>query len=293
MEVRCNIRPATFKKQHMATYKTKSAFAATFYMLLFFVLIAAGCTDSTAVNQQKQTLLPETAPKELRLLEADATLHRRLQGVHEADDRYEALLAAGSVSVEALDETNGQIIQAEMALQQTIDSLKQLYSGTTGNDRDSFMHLTDYFRTTLENRRFLSDMRMIASAETDDSTTMQQTLLRLRADVAAKAKKIAQLEQAAAARTRQATLDLPPTATPLERKLLAPEAASPAQKKDAYAPANGESIEQLKQRNKNLAAALNAIQTQYGTLSKYYRQLKQDYDQVQNELAGMRKSTTQ
>jgi hypothetical protein len=278
----------------MITYNTKTGFAAPFYRLLLVVLVTAGCADPTAVNPEKQTLLPKTEKNEARLLQADAALHRRLQTVFEADDSYEALLASGSASADALDEKNGQIIQAEMALQQTIDSLKQSASFTAAaGNKDTLLHLVDYFRTTLENRRFLSDMRMIASAETDDSTTMQQTLLRLRADVAAKAKKIAQLEQAAAARTRQATLDLPPTATPLERKLLAPEAASPAQKKDAYAPANGESIEQLKQRNKNLAAALNAIQTQYGTLSKYYRQLKQDYDQVQNELAGMRKSTTQ
>jgi hypothetical protein len=64
-------------------------------------------------------------------------------------------------------------------------------------------------------------------------------------------------------------------------------------KNKIYAPANGESPEQLKQRNRNLAAAYNALQTQYGTLSKYYRQLKQDYDRMLNERAALHTPTDQ
>ncbi len=269
----------------MIVMNHKMTFAPAPFLLLFCACLAAtGCSDAASENGG-QTVFKAG---ETGLTAADAALHRRLQAVYEADDRYDALLAANAVRTELLDEKNGDIIQAEMALQKTIDSLQQ--APAAGADSSALARLTGYFKTTLQNRRFLSDMRMIASAESDDSTAMQQALLRLRAEVDEKTKRIARLEQQAGAAPKQASVSFPATATPLERKLLSPEASRQIEKTAAATPANGESLAQLKQRNKNLATALNAVQTQYGTLSKYYRELKQDYDRAQTELANLRKA---
>lgn len=254
---------------------------------LSLLIVICSCANSATEKQQKHTLLSETTQSEEKLLLTDAVLHQQLQAVQQADDEYNALLTNPATPT-ALDEKNGQIIQAEMALQQTIDSLEQRSQSSTTEAKKELAQLTGYFKATLENRRFLSDIRMIASADNDDSATMQQVLLRLRADVQEKKEKIALLERATSNRSKTATLDLPPAATSLERKLLTPNGSGTAQK-STYAPANGESLEQLKQRNKNLVSALNAVQTQYGTLMKYYRQLKQDYDRMLNEQAALRK----
>jgi hypothetical protein len=222
----------------------------------------AGCNGS-ADTGANTPLSQTTAASEL--LRTDAVLHQRLQAVHDADAAYNDMLESGATTA-ALDDRNGQVIQAEMALQQTIDSLEQL-SKPAGAQQ---LQWTGYFRNALQSRRVLSDLRMVLSADSDDSTTMQQTLRRLQAELQDKNKRISALEAAnrnAAARQSQGTGNLA-----------------------ANAPAQGETPADLRQRNKNLSLALNNMQVKYFVLGRDYLVLKKQHERTLAELAALRKS---
>lgn len=261
----------------MNYYKNSFLSATAFFILLAGLLFtASGCTGPTAENSGETALSSGTVPVEKELLQADDALHVRLQAVQEADNQYVQLLS-GPASPATLDEKSGLVIQAEMALQQTIDSLEQR---TIKNDETSNQHLAQiilYFKTALQNRRAVSDMRMIVSADSDDSTTMQKTLLSLRSDVQEKNQRITALERA----------------NKTKSKSVAPAGTIENTQNYTYAPAKGESLAELKQRNKNLALALNNIQVKYFVIGRDYLVLKKEHDRTVNELAALRKSGNQ
>jgi hypothetical protein len=230
----------------------------------------AGCNGSGSADTGANTPLSQTTAAS-ELLRTDAVLHQRLQAVHDADAAYNDLLESGATTA-TLDDRNGQVIQAEIALQQTIDSLEQQHkqAGT------QLLQWTGYFKNALQSRRALSDLRMVLSADSDDSTTTQQTLRRLQAELQDKNKRIAALEQAnrnaVARQSQEAGNSLQP--------------GNPA----AYTPAKGETPADLRQRNKNLSLALNNMQVKYFVLGRDYLVLKKQHERTLAELAALRKS---
>jgi hypothetical protein len=232
--------------------------------ILFFCINAA-CNTSTTEKPGATT-----TTNEKDLLQADNLLHQRLQAVQEADNRYTELLTLGTTTAQQ-DEESGRIAQAEIALQQSIDSLERRYANAaskgTGMER-----LLGYFRATLRNRQAASDLRMALSAGSDNSASMQQTLLQLRADVRERERKIAELESRPATRNERAA-----------------ESNAPSREPRNIAPADGESLGDLKQRNKNLSTELNNVQNKYFIIGRNYLLLKQEHERTLKELAALRK----
>lgn len=243
----------------------------TVIILLLGIAVFGSCT-SPETRSQKLAASP-AASVENSLLQADDVLHQQLQAVQQADDAYAQLLAHRTTTKE-LDDRDGRIVQAEITLQQTVDSLEQ-HSTLNNEGKERLLRLTAYYKSALQNRRAASDMRMVLSANSDDSTAAQQMVLRLRADVQERDKRIAALEQ----QTRQnsnavALLQNPPS----------------GKQTDNYAPARGEGAADMKQRNKNLSLALGNLQTKYFVLGRNYLVLKQEHDRTVTELAALRKS---
>lgn len=236
---------------------------------LFFVVV--GCTAPTAEQQQKDAFAG-TASTETGVLQADETLHRRLQEVLEADDAFTQL--AGNATTETLDEKSGQIIQAEIALQKTIDSLEQ-HAKTAEESNTELTSRIAYFKAALQNRRAISDMRMVISANSDDSVTARQTRAQLEKQLQEKNKTIATLERAVQARGAK---------QPTPGNLVYDNG------KNGYAPAKSESMADLRQRNKNLSLALGSLQTKYFLVGRDYLVLKKEHERTVNELAALRKS---
>jgi hypothetical protein len=192
--------------------------------------------------------------------------------VQEADNRYTELLTVGTTTAQQ-DEESGRIAQAEIALQQSIDSLERRYA-TDANKGAGMERLLGYFRATLRNRQAASDLRMALSAGSDNSASMQQTLLQLRADIRERDRKIAELEQ---------------ESRPANRNERTAESNTASREPRNSAPANGESLAELKQRNKNLLTELNNVQNKYFIVGRNYLLLKQEHDRTVKELAALRK----
>ena len=57
--------------------------------------------------------------------------------------------------------------------------------------------------------------------------------------------------------------------------------------------ANGETLADLKQRNKDLSLAYNNLQSKYFSVGRDYLVLKQEHERTLNELAALRKGNTQ
>lgn len=247
------------------TRRTKASGFAAAGMLLLFLL--------TACNPQSTPVAtPATQPNQTAVLDADALLHRRLQMVLDADSTF-AHLATSAAATEMLDAANERITTAEITLQKTMDSLEQIAQDKTDSSA-RLQLIVGYFKTLLESRRALSDLRMLLSANSDDSTSMQHTLVQLRAELHQKNKRIAALEQHSKADNTTA---------------YTPNSPEP----NTNAPARGETLADLKQRNKNLALALNNLQVKYFTIGRDYLVLKKEHEQTLNELAALRNANRQ
>jgi hypothetical protein len=232
---------------------------------LLFFCISSGCNTSTAEQ-------PGTAGAftNAQLLQADNLLHQRLQAVQEADNRYTELLTIGTTTAQQ-DAESGRIAQAEMALQQSIDSLEKRYAAAKNAD---LARLLQFFRASLQNRQAASDLRMALSAESEDSVSMQQTVVQLRADLRERDRRIATLEQESRSVNRSQSI--------AEKNV---KETAPG----SFAPANGESLADLKQRNKNLLLELNNVQNKYFIIGRNYLLLKQEHERTIKELAALRK----
>lgn len=241
-------------------------FSARFLICGTLFFLATSCNSTNKGAQ----------PANEKLLQAYEVLHQRLQALLEQDNTYAGLLSK-PVATEVLDESSGQIIQAEIALQRTIDSLDRTASKTdTGGQNKSLYEVTAHFKALLQNRRLMSDMRMALSAGSDDSTTAQQMLMRLRADLRERDERIAALEKA-----RQAANSQTPPGTKISGNT----------RRDAMT--GGENIEQLKQRTKDLQQSLQDMETKYFTVGRNYLLLKKEHERTMNELAALRRSNGQ
>lgn len=220
---------------------------------------------------------PDAAkPATDKLLQAYEALHQRLEALIEQDNAYAGLLSE-QVTTAQLDESSGTIIQAEMALQRTIDSLDKLALADGNDQKEALRRITAHFKALLQSRRLLSDMRMALSAGSDDSTTAQRMLMQLRTALRAKDEKIAALEKAAQAANS--------STAPPETKMTATNRRN--------AVAGSENIEQLKQRNNDLQQSLQAMETKYFTIGRNYLLLKKEHERTMNELAALRRSNGQ
>lgn len=240
-----------------------------FYSLILFLLAVAGCTNAPSDNRGNALHAGLTDAQQLLL--ADEVLHRQLQAVLEADSAY-ALVLDNSTPA-ALDEKSGSIIQSEMALQNSIDSLEQALSKNKVSSQNAITRLTGYFKAILQNRTTVSDMRMALSAVSDDSTTAQQTLQQLQSHVREKDKRIAALEHASAG----------------TNKRTGPQGQNAnAESYNSNTAANGNPA-QLKQQNNNLQQALKTMESKYFVVGRNYLLLKQEHERTLNELAALRK----
>lgn len=237
------------------------------------LLSLAGCTSTPSIAEESTP--DEMAAIENQVLQADAVLHVRLQAVQQADEAYAQVLTNPAPGA-ALDEKNGQIIQAEMALQQTLDSLRRLPAQR--NDTTRMQQWLRFFEETLLNRRTVSDVRMVLSAYSDDSTTAHQMLLTLQNEVQEKNKRIAALERESSTRSNTTTRT---------------EATTPDTQKADNAPAKGESVADLRQRNKNLSQALSSMQTKYFIMGRDYLVLKKAHERTLQELETLRNTGRQ
>jgi hypothetical protein len=235
-----------------------------FTLLLCWLLTSTGCTSTS--NKEPQKAQSSGAADVWR--QADDLLHQRLQDVLDADNAY-AELASQAVATGALDARNEAIAQAELALLRTMDSLDQSV-GETGNV-SGLQQTIGHFRKILQSRGTLSDLRMVLSANSDDSTTMQHTLLQLRNELREKDKQITALERNNS-RQQEAGTQRPNETEP-----------------KANAPAKGENLADLRQQNKNLSTAYNELQNKYFLVGRNYLLLKQEHERTMNELATLRK----
>jgi hypothetical protein len=233
--------------------------------ILFFCINTA-CNTSTTEKPNGAA-----ASNEKEWQQADNLLHQRLQAVQEADNRYTELLTVGTTTAQQ-DEESGRIAQAEIALQQSIDSLERRYANAAKNA--DLARLLQFFRASLQNRQAASDLRMALSAESEDSVSMQQTVVQLRADLRERDRRIATLEQESRSVNRSQSI--------AEKSV---KETAPG----SFAPANGESLADLKQRNKNLLLELNNVQNKYFIIGRNYLLLKQEHERTIKELAALRK----
>lgn len=239
------------------------------------LLLASACTD--------KPMSSGAGSRSDILWHIDAVLHQRMQAIFDADNAY-AQTATQTASTAAAQDTKSEgVAQAEIALQKTIDSVQHRslkYDITTEN---AIAQLAGYFKAFLQSRRPLSDLRMTLSANSDDSTAMQQTVASLRTQLREKEQKIAALEQATANAPAVAPSE---TVTPKR-----PVTTNTDTNNNTTA--SGESLADLQQQNKNLAASLSQLQTKYFNIGRDFLILKQEHERTLNELAALRKSGNQ
>lgn len=244
------------------------------------LVVASGALLLVACTNQPVNQATASNTSAGTLLQADAVLHERLQAVLSADDAY-AHFVMQPVASDTLDAKSETIAQAEIALQKTMDSLEQTKVKTS--NAAEWQQIIGYFKNILQSRRGLSDLRMVVSANNDDSTTMQHTLAQLHAQLQEKDKKIASLERTG---NQQTQAFMP------NNEALAKEKASDTGV-GSYAPAKGETLADLKQRNKNLYKAYSDLQVKYFVMGRNYLVLKQEHERTLKELATLRQPSNQ
>lgn len=254
----------------------RTSFINTHTILCFTILLVAGaCTD--------KPMSSGAGSRADILWHIDAVLHQRMQAVLDADNAYAQTTTQAATTAAAQDTKSEGIAKAEIALQKTIDSVQNRSLKNDITTENAIAQLAGYFKTFLQSRRPLSDLRMTLSANSDDSTTMQHTVSALRAQLQEKDKKIAALEQA------QSNAPVTSSSEEVRTKVTTPSNNAPA----ADQTATNENIASLKQQNKDLATALSTLQTKYFNVGRDFLMLKQEHERTVNELAALRKSNNQ
>src|SRR4051794_2535675 len=124
------------------------------------LLIASACT-----SKQANTANMAQTESDM-LLQIDAVLHQRQQAVLDADSAYDQSGTAPKATA-AIDAKNKAVVQAEIALKKTIDSLQNRPYKNSIAAEETIARLNGYFRSFLESRRTSSDLRMVLSANSD------------------------------------------------------------------------------------------------------------------------------
>jgi chromosome segregation ATPase len=125
-----------------------------------------------------------------QLLKADELLHARLWQLQSMDQQYSSL-ASTQNGDEELTKSHLSIQNAEGAFQRTIDSLELVgkrYDEEAGTN--DFQNMTSFFKTILDNRRFLSYLRLGVSSESKGSAGYI-TILKLQEELQKKDKMLA------------------------------------------------------------------------------------------------------
>jgi len=237
------------------------------FLLFSGMVIGICCTPASNKTTHAVTALDSALRP---ALQADSLLHQRLQAVLDADNGF-AQATAQAMPTTTIDARNEVVTAAEIALKQTIDSLEQT---VPTNDTTSLLqHTIGYFKNILQSRVALADLRMVLSANSDDSTAMHQNLAQLRTELQEKNRQLATMERT----HNDARIDV------------AGEKFNDTGLK-AYAPAKGETLADMKQRNTNLALAYSNLQNKYFVVGRNYLLLKQEHERTLNELAALRKA---
>jgi hypothetical protein len=125
------------------------------------------------------------------LLKVDELLHARLWQLQSMDQKYASLMTVKTDEAE-LTKTNAFIQYAEGAFQKSIDSIASI--GTqydTKMGTNDFQNITAFFKTILENRRFLSYIRLGLISEDKGSAGYRQIVFKQQEELNKKDKIIA------------------------------------------------------------------------------------------------------
>jgi PAX-interacting protein 1 len=128
------------------------------------------------------------------LLKVDELLHARLWQLQHMDKQYSSLLITQN-DEDALNKANASIQFAEESFRKSIDSIDRIgkqYDDQAGTN--DFQNITTFFKTTLENRRFLAYARLGLLSEKKGSAGYALTVLKLQDEIDKKDKIIAGYE---------------------------------------------------------------------------------------------------
>jgi len=162
------------------------------------IIVVIVLIDSLSNNGQRIGSLGkngiETSEIHQELMQVDELLHARLWQLQNMDQQFSSLANEKS-DESSLASTNAAIQNNEVAFRKSIDSIDQLgrqYDEKAGNN--SFQNLTMFFKTILENRRYLSYARLDLATEDKGAGGYKQAILKLQDELSKKDKIIAEFE---------------------------------------------------------------------------------------------------
>lgn len=159
-------------------------------LIVVIVLIDAFSTNSQQLGSVGKYGSKASGTTQGKLIEADELLHARLWQLQNMDHRYASLVSTQN-DVEHLAKSNLAIQFAEESFRKSIDSIDRVgkqYDQETGTN--DFQNMTTFFKTILENRRFLSNARLGLASEEKGPAVYRQIILNLQDEITKKDKLI-------------------------------------------------------------------------------------------------------
>jgi hypothetical protein len=215
-------------------------------------------------------------------MQADNLLHARLLRLQQMDREYASLYSEAASDV-AVEMARVSIQYTEDALRLTIDSMENRRKTLDDNISGELWKLTTYFKTIMENRRFLTAVKS-AGSKAAGNPNDELYLKALQEELRQKEAFIDKLRAKSASSHAPKETGAMPSSKRSNPSSQTTTAMNDDNEEMVYKPAPGESIEELRQRNINLKLAFNNTATELGVLTKKYNLLMKDYQRLSNQI---------
>jgi chromosome segregation ATPase len=259
-------------------------------MLIVVADFYSNNTDPLGALGKKKYIASLTKQRE-QLLKADELLHARLWQLQSMDQQYSSLLTVQRDDA-SLAKSNASIEAAEQSFQKAIDSIHRMgsqYDEQAGTN--DFQNLTGFFKTILENRRFLTYTRSALNSN-DKGASSYITILKLQEELQRKDKLLAaatdknaekekvELQNAIAERDKQIQI----LQTAIQKEQVEKQTyASQVQKLEAA----------VTEKDKLLASSANKLPADQKALHNLQTQVTDKNNQVRNLEAQIQKDQSE
>lgn len=259
-------------------------------MLIVFADFYSNNSDPLGALGRKKYMASLTKQRE-QLLKADELLHARLWQLQNMDKQYSSLLTVQRDEA-GLARANASIETTEQAFQKAIDSIERMgrqYDEQAGTN--DFQNITAFFKTILDNRRFLAYTRSTLNSN-DRGASSYITILKLQEEIQTKDKLLAQATNKNAEKEKS---DLQNAIAERDKQIqtLRNEVEKQQVEKQTYAEQLQKLQVSLTEKDKLLTAAANKLPTDQKALHTLQTQITDKNNQIRTLEAQVQKDQSE
>ncbi|MEJ7913318.1 MAG: hypothetical protein WKF70_09200 [Chitinophagaceae bacterium] len=264
-------------------------------ILLLGVLFAAFTDENPPVSgDTNKTVLSSGSAGNSTLAEIDRMLHSQFTALAEADKQDRQQNSAGN-GVQSKEHQSVYAVELEKVIESRLDSIETNVSSLPDDSKGSLIDVIYHFRQILASRNERRTMKTpeIDSQPDGSDAQLQERVAELKQELVKKQEEVKVLGNRATGASPEQVRNLQQELEARNKRIaqLERQVSNPDNASLANAPAKGENLKDLQQRNANLKLAYSTTQTQLGVVAKELNILKRENQRLQSLVADQRRGS--